>query len=253
MCWQGRLRFLARGYDRALVVCRPGHEALYQDFATVLSYPHSLPLETNMHTCGGDFVYRESVEPLLGYHDGRIPPCSRIAKFLWGRPLARQPASFRQQLFLPLGSPRRDFPLLLHARQAYHVNTARRNWPLAEWERLLERLPSLPRASIGQPAQALHLPGTIDLRGLPLSELCDYLAGARCLVSPSSGPVPLAALCRCPHVTWFGLGKKASDAVRYRETWNPFATPCEVLYDRHWRPPLEWVVEQTLHFLRKGA
>ena len=70
--------------------------------------------------------------------------------------------------------------------------------------------------------------GTDDLRGVPLKELCGHLAGAKCVIGPSSGTIHLASLCGCPHVTWFSL-RHATLRRRYEKDWNPFSTPVAFL------------------------
>lgn len=70
-----------------------------------------------------------------------------------------------------------------------------------------------------------HCPdGAKDLRGEALEIQCGAISMAKCVVGPSSGPIHLASLCECPHVTWIAsihhtLGK------RYEKIWNPFNTP----------------------------
>ncbi len=65
--------------------------------------------------------------------------------------------------------------------------------------------------------------GSIDLRGLPLEVQCSALSSARCAVGPSSAPLHLASLSRCPHVTWSRISQDI--AIRYATLWNPFDTP----------------------------
>lgn len=70
-----------------------------------------------------------------------------------------------------------------------------------------------------------HCPdGAKDLRNKSLEVQCGAISMAKCVVGPSSGPIHLASLCKCPHVTWiasihYALGK------RYEKTWNPFDVP----------------------------
>jgi len=69
-----------------------------------------------------------------------------------------------------------------------------------------------------------YVEGTIDFRGVPLSELCNALSQAELAIGPSSGTLHLASLCGTPHVTWFG--KRPPDVgTRYLSYWNPFSTP----------------------------
>ena len=69
--------------------------------------------------------------------------------------------------------------------------------------------------------------GTVDLRGAPLEAQCAALAAAQCAVGPSSGPIHLASLCGCPHVTWYAISHASK--IRYTGGWNPFQTPVRFL------------------------
>jgi hypothetical protein len=64
--------------------------------------------------------------------------------------------------------------------------------------------------------------GTKDLRGMPLEVQCSALSSAKCAVGPSSAPLHLASLCKCPHVTWSRIAQDI--AIRYEAHWNPFDT-----------------------------
>jgi hypothetical protein len=69
--------------------------------------------------------------------------------------------------------------------------------------------------------------GTIDLRGLPIEVQCAALGVAKAAVGPSSGPIHLASLCRCPHVTWSAISQTVG--IRYRGAWNPFGAQLKFL------------------------
>lgn len=70
-----------------------------------------------------------------------------------------------------------------------------------------------------------HCPDSaIDLRGQPLKKQCSAIATAKCVIGPSSGPIHLASLCGCPHVTWIASVHHTL-SKRYIKLWNPFGTP----------------------------
>lgn len=48
-CWQGRLRRLAKRYDDVCVMCRPGHEVFYRDFAYTGRLPGGLSEGFTLH------------------------------------------------------------------------------------------------------------------------------------------------------------------------------------------------------------
>lgn len=72
-----------------------------------------------------------------------------------------------------------------------------------------------------------YVEGTVDFRGRDLEETCGALAASRCAAGPSSGPIHLASLCRCPHVTWYG--RSWNSYRRYERHWNPFRTRMEFI------------------------
>jgi len=70
--------------------------------------------------------------------------------------------------------------------------------------------------------------GAIDLRGKQLEDQCGAISEALCVVGPSSGPIHLASLCRCPHVTWIA-SMHHTLGHRYKNVWNPFGSPVAYL------------------------
>lgn len=66
--------------------------------------------------------------------------------------------------------------------------------------------------------------GAKDLRGWSLEKQCSAIAAAKCVIGPSSGPIHLASLCKCPHVTWI-TSVHHTLRKRYEKLWNPFDTP----------------------------
>jgi len=76
-------------------------------------------------------------------------------------------------------------------------------------------------------------PGAVDIRNLPMDWLCSVLRGAGVAIGPSSGPMHLASLCGCPHVTWCD---HSPIRKRYERTWNPFETTCAYLKEPNPEP-----------------
>ena len=54
---------------------------------------------------------------------------------------------------------------------------------------------------------------------LEIDQLCDYCRKAKCMMSPSSGPLHLAALCGTEIIVWSG---DSYNEHRYKKAWNPF-------------------------------
>lgn len=79
-----------------------------------------------------------------------------------------------------------------------------------------------------------------DLRGMSMEKLCAAIAGAKCVIGPSSGPIHLASLCECPHVTWIASPHHTLEQ-RYTKLWNPFNTPVKFICNSRLPSPDEVV------------
>ena len=126
--------------------------------------------------------------------------------------------------------------IAIHARACLNKQPGR-NWGFNKWASLVEEL-SGSVASIGQVGGAMHIPGTENMRGLPLAELCNLLAACRYAVGPSSGPLHLANACATPAVWWSGNQK---DKERYETAWNPLKLP-NVCAAETWDPDVDEVL-----------
>jgi hypothetical protein len=125
-----------------------------------------------------------------------------------------------------------------------------RNWTFDRWEHVAVKLLArgLSVVCIGHRDAALALPGCDDLRGIPLSELADILAGSGCIVGPSSGPMHFATLCGCRQVVW---GEKWVER-RYAVDWNPFGTPVSfVVCGPGWNPSKAKVCDTIFRTLER--
>jgi hypothetical protein len=92
--------------------------------------------------------------------------------------------------------------------------------------------------------------GAEDLRGQSLEKQCSAISSAKCVVGPSSGPIHLASLCGCPHVTWIASIHHTLEK-RYKKLWNPFNTPVEFICQNRVPSPKE-VVQNVDTLLDKG-
>jgi len=230
--WQGMLRAFKDGIpDAELIVAgRPGHEYLYRDFAARYVEVDVPGDRANRWACEG--VDPRSVE--FGQSgrsrgDVYLPPLRET--------LHIDPANFLaktvRQRFIRYGGDGPRFDVVLHARSRSFGPV--RGWPSEKWEALVRALRDEGRsvASIGTRSGADLVPGTEDLRGIPLQELTAVLSNAGVAAGPSSGPMHLASLSGCPHVVW----SPVTNRRRYLRDWNPHRTRCEFLslYDRTWK------------------
>lgn len=223
-------RHRARMYGNALVCTRRGREAIWTDFAKVL--PHDMDCESSI------------VSP----RNGLDVPQDRME--YWRQMLCGAPFPVCEYLpgmrehaeFIVYGTETRKYAgvTVFHARSRDHVHA--RNWPTSRWQALADGLRKKGLADrivcIGSPSASSVVPECEDLRGLPLAEQMNVLRSAKWAIGPSSGPMHLASLCRCPHVVWCGgaHSERMNTASRYRNHWNPHGTPVLAVPYATWRP-----------------
>lgn len=100
-----------------------------------------------------------------------------------------------------------------------------KEYPLAECQKLVNILIDQGFSVACFGGTDNHCPsGAKDLRHQSLEEQCSAIAAARCVIGPSSGPIHLASLCGCSHVTWIASTHHTLEQ-RYTKLWNPFNTP----------------------------
>jgi len=130
------------------------------------------------------------------------------------------------------GNPNKRCSVLIHARGI----TRKRHYNYTRWAELSRDLPES-CAVIGSKDDAA-IATCEDLRGLPLQDLMDIIAGARVVVGVSSGVMHLAAACGTDVVAW-GYSKTHFGETlekRYKETWNPHGVRVEWITAEDWQP-----------------
>lgn len=250
-CWQGYLRKLSKKYNKTIVACRRGREILYQDFAEVI------PLDVNVYDCDMWSCpgYKEPKD-LFGETKGQIikPPLIRYdhTHLRDKQPLFRE---FKNQEFIKYGNKNNDlsYDILIHSRNKKNkvnagIKSNYRNWSKENWEKIFQSFPNAKIGCIGTTEESDWIDG-VDLRNIPLFMLCDILASSKVLVSPSSGPVHLAALCGCPSITWYGSPYDADNHNRFLKDWNPFDTPCDVERIENWQIKPDLVIERIKKYV----
>lgn len=229
-----------------VVMCKPGHEGLYQDFATKIEVKEPPPLTyidcQHAWTDGVKLRPADYVDMCRGRRERMtkstvLTPFSMI--YYWNPLSCPKPTSHAE--FRMLGDKGKHNHLsgkliAVHARACLNKQPGR-NWPRDKWADLVKNM-SLVAASIGSKADAMHVPNTEDMRGLPLAELCNALAACRYVIGPSSGPLHLANHCATPVIWWSGNKK---DEERYETAWNPWKVD-NVCASRTWDPDLEKVL-----------
>jgi hypothetical protein len=225
MTWQAYLRLKSREYDRMVISTFEGMESLYRDFHCPVDFlPHNHP--------GRALDWRDTSMVETEFDATQYTKPVEIIKPLKKYRLEGE--------FVRYGTPRGErFQILFHARGVQKCSF--KNLPLAKWEGIATAFPN--SASIGSKDDML-IPNTADLRGIPLDELMDLIAGAEVVVGGSSGVMHLATLCGTKQVVWGDNKTYFGEPLerRYKQTWNPFGTPVEWVECENWNPNLGDVI-----------
>lgn len=242
-CWQGILRDISKNYDHIHIVCMPGKEVLYQDFATTIeiwspeTYIPDGPFNTGitkdypMPTYDCDYIGPNTKLTQYHSHNGTYQPNVNQQYVIFGNKVDIK------------------YDIVLHARSTDKVGTENRNWPEEYWNELVLKIklkyPTIRIASIGTKQAALHINNTTDLRDISLNELTDILYSSKLCIGPSSGPMHLASLCKTPHLVW----SPEINRIRYNTAWNPHNTTVEFLLAENWIPSVQEVENLIIKML----
>ncbi len=227
--WQGYLREISQDFDKVILSGRYNHEIIHEDFCD-----EYIPINVS-GSCKGpynsDYIYDNLHEKYAP--DLIILPQTQLIKYNLQN---RQNFIDFKQKFIKYGNSDNSFDFLIHPRNVSFDtfnNSVGRNWSLEKWKDVIKHFPNLKIASIGSKEGAAHIPGTIDLRGVSLRDLVNYMAGSKFCIGPSSGPMHLASLCGCQQVVWWGKPEPKKriqlNEYRYLEDWNPFKTKVKIV------------------------
>lgn len=235
---QSYFREAAKSFDATYVCSFPESEFLYTDFCTGF-IPH------RHHGRALKWWDEEAVQAVQFHMPKEIE--SKITHHI------RAPRDYRSEAraFIQYGTdqPISTYDYLIHPRNLSRGSS--KNYRLEHWEQVVDGLEGSV-ASIGRDPD-WHVKETDDLRGIDGDVLCRYMAGCKCVIGGSSGVMHLAMLCCAPIVTWGDSRTYFNETLekRYKETWNPFKTPVEFIFDDEWEPVpkviLDTVGIQTLN------
>ena len=267
--WQGYIRSLASEFDKVVCIGRPGHDILYEDFVDTY-IPHYI---YEVGACDSFFIHNYKFtmehidyEPKKGHINTYLFPFRIGAPphthFLEKVHLQNSPVriigpnlnemksvdlGFHAPSYVSYGTKKNTgVDLLFHARHRLDVRPEF-NWSISNWEKIYKHFNNLGYniGCIGTTKDSLCVEGTQDLRGLELREVVDYIASAKAIIGPSSGPMHLAALCKCPQIVW----SVERDKRRYKINWNPHRTPVCFMGQHKWDPPVDYVIRKAEDFL----
>ena len=247
-CWQGMIRKFVhlRDIDRVVIGCRSGHEYLYEDFADEFVNVDPIAI-TDCQRCA-TYDYDNLHEKYLNHPDDKwVNPFIVYDKKVQCRNGSKL-CFIPNCEYIQYGNPalvQKKYDIIIHARSTEKYGTDFRNPPSSKFSEIVEYT-GLSFASIGSEHGAFHIPGTDDLRGVPLEELCAYISASTMVMGPSSGPMHLASLCGTPHLVWSG---DEPNVDRYEKYWNPFKTKVKILDHTYgWNPPLTTLLKELEQF-----
>lgn len=226
LTWQAYCRHRAKEFDKVYVSSFPDMKALYEDFATFIPHAHPVrALDWHDLSCVAYTIPPDADVHIKPHKQYKVP----------------------NQTFIKFNTlPIAKYDYLMHPRNIRKGGN--KNYPKEDWEQLVPLLPGSV-AVIGT-KEDLSLPGATDLRGIPLPLLMQYIAGSKVVIGQSSGVMHLATLCNTPIVVWGDSKTYFGETLekRYKETWNPFKSPVEFLFDDHWHPEVDDIVTAVRKF-----
>lgn len=223
------------------VMCRPGHEHLYEDFVDkAMTFemgkaPDKVDCQ-NVWLDGHRLTKKDYLTIAAVALRKRLVPKDTLTpmdlRVHWS---GDEPPYLKRSEYVQYGSgEKQDGWVAVHARNS--KTNADRNWPEHNWSNLMMELSAQHVIAVGSKEDALHPIGSEDLRGQPLREVCDAISRCQLIVGPSSGPLALAMLCGTA-VVWWSPNEK--DVHRFRIAWNPFGVEQRRAAD-YWNPePIE--------------
>lgn len=242
-----RARCRSRRYKTVIVYCEEGYEYLFEDFATkTISYKYKSGnrdrwlLNGKRLDIGREIVEEFRPDKIYGPNEKH---CIKDFPefFLYGRK-----------------SEEKKYNILIHARSLNQHDWidkkagGSRNYPLKKYNKLVSMFPkylNVTMASIGSKGGAMHIPETVDLRGIPLEDLCNVMASSGVCIGTSSFPLHLANACGCKTVVFtddsYQKSIGATNRKRYEKLWRFTKADVVVLDKWGWIPGVSVVAKSV--------
>ncbi len=250
-----RARFRAQNYKCVVVWCEEPYAHLFSDFANkIITYAPKRGHRDRFLIDGKRMAIApeivKEVKPDKIYSPSQKHCVDDPAKtFVYGKK-----------------EKEKHYHILIHARDVEQHDWidkkegGTRNYPMERYIELVESFPSymnISIASIGSLAGALKVPDTIDLRGIPINELCDRMASSDVCIGTSSFPLHLANSCGCRTVVFTDNSYQKSiggtNRKRYENLWRVTNADVVVLDKWGWKPPVKEVLKVVTDFINLKA
>lgn len=231
-------RHIAQNYKQRIVICKPGTQYLYSDFADIYHL-------YNKEGRSDRWLFRDKKIKIPDKYKKLYPDAVKS-------PPDRRMCLHTPRKYLHYGklNKKLKYDLVIHARSEAKYGRSNRNWTIGKYMKVvtaLREIKHLSVCSIGSVKGAYYIPGTNDMRGVGMKILCDLLASSKLCIGVSSGPLHLASFCGCPHLVWTGNERQkaigGTNKDRYERIWNPFNTKVKVINKYGWTPPWEIILK----------
>lgn len=252
MTWIPHLRSVSNRYEKIIVICKSGHEYLYEFADDFVNFDCS-------NEAGNQWLnhtFKEKADKCGAYH--AILNGWKINQKTdtdWINPQTVYNyrvkthkdwlTGLQPQEFIEYGELRNESKepyIVFNVRNRSSWDSAFRNWDIKEAQRLAERFPDTRVVCIGSREESLTLPNACDLRGQSAGVVANTLRNASVFVSSINGATHFATLCGCPQVAWV---TKPDHSHRLKKLWNPFNTPTKVFVSPkgYWKNRIYWTPE----------
>ena len=238
--WQARIRYLqfTGEYDKIVCVIRNGHEMLYDDYCSDFAFLNTQGQKNGWRLDEQKPTIPQPIKYELGFRYGDYETYEPNSRFNF---VDQRFISFKKESTRPL------YDLVFQCRSTEKLNTSYRNWEKEKWEKVRDTFDGLKIACVGSKEESMHIGGTDDLRGIPLSHLARTLSNSKLLIGPSSGTMHFGSLCECKHIVFtdksIAFEGRYTNRYRYETGWNPLGTKAIVLDEEGWRPSAETVIK----------
>ena len=227
--WQGWCREYSNKNPTKHITCCAikGREYLYSDFSPVI---HTME---NVDVSQACMYYNNSKDV-----QGKVSTIVNTYKKNGYHIITPFDIGKESQKFLLMGNDINidsSINYIIHARHRTHRSDD--NYSVESWNHIVNEIINMgcSVASIGSTSDSLHINGSVDMRGIPLSKLIGVISNSLMVIGPSSGPIHLASLCNKAHLVWSGNIK---NKIRYDSEWNPFNTKCFFINENQPSPEL---------------
>lgn len=243
--WAPWLRWVKRDrrHSTFTVLCRPGHGALYKDFANEIVEVEAPGIIRS--DCQNAFMQdvgrmaRQHYIDLMPSMLGKKVPKNRVytpldMTYTW--PPKKAPRLILESHYDYSTHEPVKGQVVIHPRWC-EDKQPERNWPMEWWCELIERLAPKKVFTIGSTKGAMAFADAVDMRGADLATVIRTISQCEFGIGPSSGPLHLMNACKRPVFWWSGNEK---DVDRYGSAWNPHRV-ANVQCGTSWQPTVEEV------------